>query len=263
MTATLNADVSFEGFWGSRIGGTYGGTGRTVRFAMPKQVVSPMTLDGSVAQVPNARLTVRSTASFPPSTELTAELVIDTLSTVTANGDLRLQRSVLGGGTLELIAPASLLDVRAAMGDSVLIRIGSDSVVSRVFASRAFSVPRMTIHPSSTLAYAAGDSVDVTRELRYRIAVAPGFSMMSAAVDPFDPRPTAVFPGASSPAFMFDNVLGYVVSDSIRPGIGYWISFPAAAVIEQRGRIINVPRSVPARGEWNIIGASSIPSTLR
>jgi hypothetical protein len=257
----IDADVKFEGFWDSRIGGLYGGSGRTVSFTMPKRVVSPMVVDGTFVQSPNARLTSLSSLSVPASAEFMAELEIDTGATITTIGNITLHRAVRGGGALELIAPTATLDVRAGLLDSLVLRIGRDTIISQVFIARTFSVPHMIVHPSSTFIYGEGDSVDVTQELRYRIAVAQGFSMMSSAVVPFDPNPAASFPGATS-VFEFDPSTGYSLADTIQPGSGYWVSFPAPRIIEQRGRILNAPFTYPVTGNWDIIGGASIPTAV-
>lgn len=252
------ADVSFEGFYDSEIGGMFGGIGRKVTLAMPKRFVRPVSVAGTFVQRANAPLTIRATTTIPPGTVFAAEVVLDTGGVLVTEGDLTILRGMRGGGRLEMIGSAPTLDVRHPLADSLLVQVGRDTAVTALSIVRSCTVPRMTVHPGSAMLYPPGVSVNVTGEFRYRIAVEPGCSMMCAAVRPADPSPAAVFPGADS-VFAYSDSLGYVPADTIRTGQGYWVMYAAAAVIEQRGTMLNPPFLCEVADGWNILGGAGVP----
>jgi hypothetical protein len=73
-----------------------------------------------------------------------------------------------------------------------------------------------------------------------------------------DRRVTAVFPGAVGRAYTFDPAAGYVERDTLDPGAGYWLKFPAPQSLQLSGTsIARDTLDLPAG--WNMIGALSVP----
>lgn len=83
------------------------------------------------------------------------------------------------------------------------------------------------------------------------VNVNTGWNLISLPVNVIDNRKTFLFPDATSNAFRYDN--GYVQSDSIYNGLGYWLKFNSARTynisgLEMDSIIISVKTG------WNLIG---------
>ncbi|MBC8144303.1 MAG: hypothetical protein H7X80_01890, partial [bacterium] len=68
------------------------------------------------------------------------------------------------------------------------------------------------------------------------------------------------FGGANSDVFSFDG--SYVAVATVAPGSGYWVSFPGATIVEQRGAFVQPGTFVAVQAGWNIIGCATTPSSI-
>jgi hypothetical protein len=68
----------------------------------------------------------------------------------------------------------------------------------------------------------------------------------------------AVFPIASSTLYAFDAGTGYVPTDTLRPGVGYWVKFDSAVTVDITGVPVNAD-TVPVGAGWNLIGSIAQP----
>ncbi|GJQ62739.1 MAG: hypothetical protein SCALA702_17920 [Melioribacteraceae bacterium] len=82
------------------------------------------------------------------------------------------------------------------------------------------------------------------------IDVSTGWNIVSAPMDMDDMSVSAVYPGAVSQAFGFDN--GYYTVNTCVPGYGYWVKFDGADQIEMLGQPTG--DDVPVKEGWNLIG---------
>jgi hypothetical protein len=252
----IAADVLFEGFWGSPIGGAYGAPGRSVTVATRKMIDRGTTIAGRLGTRASAMLTVGAPLVLRGGATIEGEVTMGGSGRITADSSLTLGRSVYGGGTIRLIGAAPGLTVRGPLLDSIRMEIGRDTSASQVTLTGVLRVPRLLIHSGSSIYYHGADSVAVADTFRYDISYLNDFNMVSPAVRPFDPLGTHVFPGASSTLFRFRG--GYLRADTVQAGEGYFVSFPTPVVIAQRGGFINLPLTIPVRAGWNLIGAASI-----
>ncbi|MBI5215643.1 MAG: T9SS type A sorting domain-containing protein [Ignavibacteriae bacterium] len=88
--------------------------------------------------------------------------------------------------------------------------------------------------------------------------VSSGWNIISVPGIPADSNysKNALFPTASSPAFTFSNSSGYMVENTLRNGVGYWMKFPSAQTISiegWRGR----DESLAVATGWNMVGSMS------
>ncbi|MBN2090883.1 PQQ-binding-like beta-propeller repeat protein [candidate division KSB1 bacterium] len=83
------------------------------------------------------------------------------------------------------------------------------------------------------------------------VTVAPGWNIISVPLVAADMSVSALFPDAVSSAFGFEN--GYVITNTLSNGVGYWLKFNNAAVETIMG--IEVPsKEIPVKTGWNMIG---------
>jgi hypothetical protein len=83
-----------------------------------------------------------------------------------------------------------------------------------------------------------------------------GWNLVSLPVLVSDPRLQTMFPTASSQSFGYSGQ--YLQSDSLFPGIGYWIKFAADRETTLAGLAIATD-SIPVQAGWNMIGTISTP----
>jgi hypothetical protein len=82
-----------------------------------------------------------------------------------------------------------------------------------------------------------------------------GWNVISVPLHPVNPGASSLFPNASSPAFAFSG--GYVQSDSLTYGIGYWMKFPDSGETVIVG---DLPAdSLEVLEGWNLVGAGESP----
>lgn len=88
-------------------------------------------------------------------------------------------------------------------------------------------------------------------------AVAEGWNIVSLPLTVEDTRASVLFPGAASAAFGYGGT-GYIETDSLSYGKGYWLKFETAGSVT----IVGVAReedSLTVVPGWNLIGAISQP----
>ena len=86
--------------------------------------------------------------------------------------------------------------------------------------------------------------------------VRKGWNMISLLLTPENPHKNLLFPGASSNAFEYSPLSGYKPADSLKPGTGYWLKFPAPTEVSYIGdeRYSDTIDLLPG---WNMIGTLS------
>ncbi|MFI5251413.1 MAG: glycosyl hydrolase family 8 [Bacteroidota bacterium] len=67
---------------------------------------------------------------------------------------------------------------------------------------------------------------------------------------------TNVYPGALSAAYAYNPSVGYVQSDTLYPGAGYWLKLPAHEIFSAAGDSITAD-TIPVAKGWNLIGSIS------
>ncbi len=83
------------------------------------------------------------------------------------------------------------------------------------------------------------------------VPVESGWNLISVPLIAVDSRVSALFPGATSPAYAFDG--SYEVAAQLQPGTGYWLKFPSAGTVAVSGTQPSI-RRIPVKEGWNIIG---------
>lgn len=91
------------------------------------------------------------------------------------------------------------------------------------------------------------------------IEVNEGWNIISIPVTPNDNSVVSLFPSASSNAFGYRN--GYVISDSLDNGLGYWLKFNSAGIHPINGaRVLN--DTIYLNEGWNMIGPFHYPINI-
>ncbi|MFN0157194.1 MAG: endonuclease [Bacteroidota bacterium] len=83
-----------------------------------------------------------------------------------------------------------------------------------------------------------------------------GWSLVSVPVLPPDSSTAAIFPTAVSAAYLYNA--GYVQSDTLSPGVGYWMKFGQSEVISISGEPLSTD-TIEVSAGWNLIGSISYP----
>ena len=99
------------------------------------------------------------------------------------------------------------------------------------------------------------DSVLISNQL-FKQSVAEGWNLISLPAAAFVQSVSALFPVAKSRAFYYKD--GYKATDSLTPGVGYWLKFHGSQSIDLLGdRILKDTIDLPQR--WSIVGSISVP----
>lgn len=252
----IEADVRFEGFWGSAIGGRFGRDSAGVRLMYPKRIDQSFSAREHLTTDPTGRLTVAAPATVEGSATVGGLLVFENGAVMGVDGNLELRRGAGGSGML-LIRDTATLDVRDTIGAGLALEIGDSAHTAQVMLTRTLRAPKLTIHQGSGLKYNSGDSVSIGREFVYDVLMQSGYSITSVAADPFASAVDSSFPGRSSSLYRFNG--GYVATNTVQVGEGYYVQFPAPTTVHHRGRFINAPITIPIIAGWNLIGTASIP----
>ncbi|MDI6803003.1 MAG: T9SS type A sorting domain-containing protein [Bacteroidota bacterium] len=88
------------------------------------------------------------------------------------------------------------------------------------------------------------------------VSIASGWNLISVPVTLDNYKKENVFPSATSNAFKYNA--GYIVADTLKNGVGYWLKFPKDTSIELYGGRIDVDTIEVTIG-WNMIGSISSP----
>ena len=86
--------------------------------------------------------------------------------------------------------------------------------------------------------------------------VSATWNLVSVPVLANDNRKITLFPTAISRAFYFNN--GYIGTDTLQKGVGYWLNFPATQTINIQGTSIMLD-AINVNASWNLIGMISYP----
>ncbi len=254
----VEGDVTFEGFWGSPVGGRYGAVGKEVRFLVRKEILTAFEAVGCLRNAPAGHILVGAPAAVHGMVWLQGELTIPAEQALVLYGDtLRFARTVRGGGAVQVVAPHATLEAAVELADSVIVDVGRIDAITSLTLERSFSASRIRVNPGSVINYRAGTSLVAGREFCYGVRYQSGFNSASAACLPFDPGSMQLFATALS-VFGY-RIGGCVPADTITPGDGYFVRFPEAVTVWHRGDVINLPRLVLVRAGWNLIGGASVP----
>ncbi len=90
----------------------------------------------------------------------------------------------------------------------------------------------------------------------YAFQVDEGWNMISLPRTVSNPQVKVLFPTALSKAFSYSG--GYVPQDTVVPGTGYWLKFPAAEFVSFLGTARNQD-TITVNANWNLIGSISQP----
>ncbi|HLF13400.1 MAG TPA: plastocyanin/azurin family copper-binding protein [Bacteroidota bacterium] len=90
----------------------------------------------------------------------------------------------------------------------------------------------------------------------FSLPVADGWNLLSMPVVPVDGSVAALYPGATSSAFIYQG--GYLAQASVSPGTGYWLKFGGAQSVNLDGGVIAADTVTVSQG-WNIVGSISSP----
>ncbi len=129
------------------------------------------------------------------------------------------------------------------------------------------TVHDLAFHPGARelVAFTHGRSVftmqipdpDVMSEV---LTLNPRWNLISNPLDLPDDSVGALFPSAGGPAFAYDSVSGYVASQTIVPGKGYWVrnKFGSVQTSQIYGHRISA-ETLRVFAGWNLIGSVSSP----
>jgi hypothetical protein len=111
--------------------------------------------------------------------------------------------------------------------------------------------------------YTSSNGVIVSTLMHHR------WNLVSVPVYPANTQKNYLFPGSISSAYPYQG--SYPPKDTLQPGIGYWLKFPAQQVVSLTGDPIAAD-TIAVKAGWNLIGSitqsiptsgiSSIPSGL-
>ena len=83
------------------------------------------------------------------------------------------------------------------------------------------------------------------------VTVGNGWNIVSVPVVAVNMQSATLFPGASTPAYGYNN--GYFTADPLTTAKGYWIKFGAVDTITVFGTKVS-PSTIPVVAGWNIVG---------
>ncbi len=87
-----------------------------------------------------------------------------------------------------------------------------------------------------------------------QFVVSAAWNLLSLPFAVADGRKSSVFPSAVSRAFVYSA--GYKQSDTLVPGVGYWVKFPGSQSVQIDGTPFSAETLAVTRG-WNMIGSTS------
>jgi hypothetical protein len=93
------------------------------------------------------------------------------------------------------------------------------------------------------------------------VSVAQSWNLISVPLMVGDFLRTAVFPSSISQASAYQPGIGYVPADTLANGTGYWLKFPAAALVPMNGIPLNAD-TIPVLAGWNLIGSITAPLSV-
>lgn len=211
-----------------------------------------------------ARLRVASTL-FPDAgdtSDADFTIAVPTLTLLTPNG----------GDTLLIDSAVTVQWSSAHFTDSVLVELSRDGGATHELLAGSSNDGaetvvvygpgttdgrfRVTAAADSTVRDASNDPVVIGRQVA--LLSFQEWNLLALPVTVTDRRRTSLFPAATSGAYAFDPVLGYVPKDTLEYGLGHWLKFPSAQIL----KLFGMPRlddTIAVTAGWNIIGSISGP----
>jgi hypothetical protein len=96
------------------------------------------------------------------------------------------------------------------------------------------------------------------RSLSLLVPVTAAWNLVSVPLQMNDYQRSSLFPAALTQAYTYVPGSGYVGTDTLQIGPGYWLKFPALGVVTMSGFSLDA-ESVVVRTGWNLIGSISTP----
>ena len=158
------------------------------------------------------------------------------------------------------------LVISSAVSDDSMFTVTPESAVVAPSSGRKFTVTFRPSAPGARSAHlyiyhdAAGSPavIGISGNGSSRTyAFSALWNMVSLPVIVGDPRVSALFPSATSPAYRYEGGT-YTAADSLRIRTGYWVKFDSARQIPIDGAGRDVD-SFSVQTGWNLIGSVSVP----
>lgn len=86
-----------------------------------------------------------------------------------------------------------------------------------------------------------------------------GWNLVSIPLEVSNAHSASVFPSSNSSTFAYQG--GYIASDTMELGRGYWLKFPSAGPVGLAGQP-KLDGSIAIQSGWNVIGSISIPLSV-
>ncbi len=252
----INGDVRLDGFWGSEVSGSIGRPGGQVIVSSPKRVIGSTFIEGEVDLRPWSGIDIAGRCFVPDSTHLRGRVVVETGAELRVGRFIRLERGGEGGGDIVVET-----DTRMETPGSLVDSIGIDVTPTGFLRTDGdIAIPRLRIRLGGDVDYRVGDTITTSRQFIREVSYPGGFSLGSAAVDPFEFAPASVFVNSVPPVYLFEGT--YVAATTITPGVGYYVKYNAADTVAMTGRFLNYPLNVPVRAGWNLVGSGSVAARV-
>jgi hypothetical protein len=106
--------------------------------------------------------------------------------------------------------------------------------------------------------FSAARQFTTTAVIKRTYSVSESWGLLSLPLTVDDPRKSVVFPMATSDAYRFSSSLGYVTSDSLFHGVGFFLKFDSAQSVS----ITGIPRlqdTINVSPGWNLVGSLTNP----
>lgn len=175
-------------------------------------------------------------------------IITDTIvATNTGNGVLTVSSVTIDSGAFILTPSSAVLQPGARVSFFVTFRptrTGPDSATIVIVHNGLNS-------PARVFVTGYGDPVNVAMSFQ------SGWNMVSIPKAVPDASVGTMFGSVLSPLFAYTDSNGYISTDTLRAGTGYWLKLPTARSIVQNGVTI-ISDTVNVVTGWNLIGATGV-----
>jgi hypothetical protein len=138
--------------------------------------------------------------------------------------------------------------------NSALLGAGTFFLEDQATQGAQFTI-NMKSQNSFVVASSSNSTVQIVHRTPIYYAYSTGWNMISIPITPTsDGKRAHVFPASSSAAFAYSA--GYVITDVLTAGPGYWLKFPIAQTVGLEGLPISTD-TIPIATGWNMIGSVS------
>jgi choice-of-anchor B domain-containing protein len=158
---------------------------------------------------------------------------------------------------------APLYDVEVALDTTFTLRAAADSVAGDTtvaldlpYSEREYSWRVRARNGSGAGPWSQASGFSSGAGVTRTYPVTAGWNLLSLPLDVADAGVPALYPGASSGAFLHTAGGGYVGVDTLFPGAGHWVKFPSGGGVTFTGTA-RTGDSVEVEAGWNIIGGLS------